>query len=193
MPNWCSTTICLYGNDDDKQEIYEAIKEIEKEKHVVTEQDIREYFCIYGTNFGRGSIEDFWLDSQGLYICQEDAWNENTDYWEKIIKEKGYNLSIAYRAECFEDDMFYIYDETGKIFTEKYILNLILSENDKKKFKCKYQDIYEYFSSDESLINYFNDAFGVDCKSIEETEKYIKKINSTDYSSANLKKFEKGE
>ena len=198
MPNWCSTTIAIYGDQDDLFEIWNCLNKLELEEKPrvkngfgkLWEGCVLDYFGIDWHEINcRGSIEQYGIEEKNgrkwLQIWQEDAWYANIDYWLTIFDKAKLKLKLKYMAEEPGMDIYETNDKNREFFTDKYTI-CYCAEADIPELGIKCGDEYEeYFSCKESLLA----AFDNKAKSVKEIEDILE-AHSDDLSWWRLRKFE---
>lgn len=179
MPNWCYNTTFIYG---DKKQLEEFWNVIEKEiikggkglktnswdnlwlgnifLHFYNEEEANKLGLVF-----RGAFLD--LDDESLYYNREKgfiqmkyetAWSPNIESWEQLLYDFFPKLKHATEAEESGMGIYVIKDDEKLFFNDKYVLDALIND-----------DFYtEYFSKDEDLINFVNNEFNKNYKSIKE-------------------------
>ena len=190
MPNWCSTSIAVFGNKDNIRELYSKLEEIKKENRVengfsnLWEGNLLD---IYGIDWKsvhcRGEIEDYYMQKtyegkEYLRISQNDAWSPNTDYLYEIFKKAGYDVDLVYLAEEPGCLLFENADSTGLFFKEEYKIDWLVEEPIEELGLKEGDEMYEYFDSEEDLLKALKEK-GLDFKTFEEAEEEIEKYRDS--------------
>lgn len=155
MPNWCDTTYkCV---SDDKKELKALKKIIDANNRRKTSRvnngfgtlwigniidhlgyDWKQYRC-------RGEITDYYLDEEGLTICQSTAWCEQEGFRE-VIEKAFPSIKVYYKEEEPGCEVYYTNDSEGTYFPERYLLDGT--------------DTYEYFESIDDAVEYVASIVG---------------------------------
>lgn len=177
MPNWCSTTYIITGDDKEINELYNIIEGMQNSKPQ-TESDFGNMWLgelVHRLGFDpkshrcRGEITFAEIREDGnLEIWQITAWREQEGVRE-VICEKFPSLTVYFADEEFGNEWFVTNDTEGTFFDFRYIVE-IGNENDSE---------YEYFTCAESAAEYVerNTPFKVDKKTIEGMRCSIRKKN----------------
>lgn len=167
MPNWCSTTYIITGDDKEINELYNIIEDMQNSKPQ-TESDFGNMWLgelVHRLGFDpkthrcRGEITFAEIREDGnLEIWQSTAWREQEGVRE-VICEKFPSLTVYFADEEFGNEWFVTNDTEGTFFNFRYIVE-IGNENDSE---------FEYFTCAESAAEYVerNTPFKTEKKDIE--------------------------
>lgn len=190
MPNWCSTTYIITGDDKEINELYNIIESMQNSKPQ-TESDFGNMWLgelVHRLGFDpetyrcRGEITFAEIREDGnLEIWQSTAWREQEGVREAIY-ERFPSLTVYFADEEFGNEWFVTNDTEGTFFDFRYIVE-IGNENDSE---------YEYFTCAESAAEYVerNTPFKVDKKTIEDMRGSIRKKNELTSNFAYIHKVE---
>lgn len=149
MPNWCSTSYYVYGND--KMEILRFFMDVKLAMEIGKEEK-KDPACFGSEWLGniylqagckrtaddaewkdgwiecRGSVEHFELDldvdktPKGVLLRCETAWDPMNGSFERMLREHYPGLEMVCEAEEYGCDLYYNDDVDHRYFTEKWIL-----------------------------------------------------------------------
>jgi len=147
MPNWCDTTYCCTGKQRDLESLEKVLKDLEKRDdnfdfgiplYAIVDElggDSEFMGC-------RGTVGSYRMDEKGLWLYQDTAWCEQSDFREFL--EKTYPGMVIYYSEIEPmEDLYYTNDSSGKYISTRYIVDL--------------DEIgWEYFDTIEAAIEYIS-------------------------------------
>lgn len=194
MPNWCYNTTFIYGDKEQLEEFWNVIeKEVLKGDkglkanswgnlwlgniflHFYNEEEALKLGLLYRGSFIEGDENALYYNKEKGFIQMqyETAWNPNIESWEQLLYDYFPKLKHATESEESGMGIYVIKDDEKLFFNDKYVLNALIND-----------DFYtEYFSKDEDLIDFVNNEFNKNYKSIQEIEndkKWIEEIENND-------------
>lgn len=166
MPNWAYTSYRIVGKNEEVQDLYSKIQQLQSMENPLVENGFGNLWLgnlvtILGGDWNkiycRGKIIDFSLDDGILSIETETAWSEMAEVRHFI--EKTYPaLKIYYYEEECGCEIYQTNDQHGHFFSSRYIFDDQESEG------------MEYFDKSGTLLAFASRAMGIKFKSIEELE-----------------------
>lgn len=154
MANWASTSYRIEGSKSDLERVYRIIDDFvcERQKPVETNAS-KEWegniVKVLGAtdeqlekNYLRGFIGEYELDGEVLRIDAQEAWGA-TDF-RHILGKLMPELTIYYIVEEAGCDVFATNDIDGKYFSERYLVDAYV----------KNEDFYEYFDTEKQMKNF---------------------------------------
>ena len=121
MPNWCSTTYKIVGDDKSVNQLFKDLKLAFSKSEWIC--DFVEYIGYDPNKYSlRGTFVDMRLEEGVLTIYQETAWSEQA-HFRDILHNKYPNLEIYYREEECGLDVYGHNDHTGLYFPEQYVID----------------------------------------------------------------------
>ncbi len=179
MPNWCSTVIAFWSNEDCALDAFREniIRALEILPIVDNESEnwqgrVSRYFDTSAKG-ERGFIQDIspiekiWSDGHIKHyftVSQEDAWGPHISMWSGIINESELNISIDYTAEEPGCGIYVNTDTEGIFFPDRYLCDCSIG--------C------EYFSAEGDMIERLKEIDGAfkDCESIRQAQYIAEKL-----------------
>lgn len=173
MPNWDSIQYTIRGEENELQEIYDALLKMKESEHPDWVGSV-----LTGLGFDRKSLEDyqlrafvqdFSLEDGQLVITTEEAWCMT--HFPNLLLEVFPNLDILYIEEEPGCEIYETNDAEGNTYPERAKVDCYL--NDK--------DISEYFESLEDAIKFAQEITGKDFTTPEEFKKWSNDELPIDY------------
>lgn len=173
MPNWCSTTIAIYGNTDDLYRLKSKLDELSNG----IESRVKNGFGnlwegnlldIHGVDWEsvvcRGVIDDYGImynreDEKYLYLQQTDAWSPNTDYLEAIINKGNYDLEYVYCAEEPGCAIYLNSDAEQRFLQDRYKIDFVANSDIPEMNISEGEDCCEYFIDEVLAVEWFTNEF----------------------------------
>lgn len=173
MPNWDSIQYTIRGEENELQEIYDALLKMKESEHPDWAGSV-----LTGLGFDRKSLEDyqlrafvqdFSLEDGQLVITTEEAWCMT--HFPNLLLEVFPNLDILYIEEEPGCEIYETNDAEGNTYPERAKVDCYL--NDK--------DISEYFESLEDAIKFAQEITGKDFTTPEEFKEWSNNELPIDY------------
>ena len=172
MPNWCSTSYKIVGQDNEVKDLYERMKRLQEMKEPLKPNGfgttwlgnlVEDLGVDFNTVQCRGSWDDLSLDGEILSFWTETAWYRCTEV-EDLIKEKYTTIEIFFK--CEEPGMC-IYEKNSDVyFDEEYILDYSAGDT--------------YYLSEAEVLRELSDEFGVDFADIDEAMILVEEHNDNE-------------
>jgi len=173
VPNWCSTTIAVYGNEEDIQSIASVLDGLRgaKESRVengfgnLWEGNVLDAYGIPWEGVScRGVIDDYYIatnknNEKYLYLLQTDAWCQNVGYLEAIIDKAGYDLKYVYQADEPGCGLYLNSDVERRFLIDKFKIDFVASADIPEMNIENGDDCCEYFDSESSIVEWFSREF----------------------------------
>lgn len=192
MPNWCMTNITFFSESEDQiTRLNDALCRLEAGESLLPNGfgnlwlgNVIHYFGFKWQNAScRGSISQIGILSKdadrGFHfeIEQEDAWEANTEVWDKILsKEEFSDINYVFMAEEPGCNVYVNSDSSGLFYDARYTVDVCL---DGKFFNDKTCDsTQEYFSTENDCLAYLrkiSESLGnkQEFTSVEEANKWF--------------------
>lgn len=131
MPNWCFTSVVIYGKKKEVQSLFSKMNNLEKRKKPLVESGFGNTWlgCLvvklgadWEKVYCRGSWSDLFYEGGILYFNTETAWGPMTEVFD-LIKQKFPSLQIYYSAEEPGCELFTTNDVDGLYFKDRYFLD----------------------------------------------------------------------
>lgn len=173
MPNWNSIQYTIRGEENELQEIYDALLKMKESEHSDWVGSV-----LTGLGFDRKSLEDyqlrafvqdFSLEDGVLVITTEEAWYMT--HFPNLLLEVFPNLDLLYIQEELGCEIYETNDAEGNTYPERAKVDCYL--NDK--------DVSEYFESLEEAIKFAQEITGKDFTTPEEFKKWSNDELPIDY------------
>ena len=170
MPNWCYTCYKVFGDKEQINKLYSAIKEMDEQETPRIENGFGNLWlgCLvdyFGGNYEdikcRGEITEYEMQEDVLRICTETAWcelNEVRKFLENVLP----GIKIYYISEEPGMEEYYTNDSTYEIFHTKYFLDT-----------CDLDFDSEEFANEKELVAFLNSK-GIKCHDEESAMKAVK-------------------
>lgn len=173
MPNWDSIQYTIRGEENELQEIYDALLKMKESEHpdwvgsaLLNLGYQREFLdkCPL-----RAFVQEFSLEDGQLVITTEEAWCMT--HFPNLLLEVFPNLDILYIEEEPGCEIYETNDAEGNTYPERAKVDCYL--NDK--------DVSEYFESLEEAIKFAQEITGKDFTTPEEFKKWSNDELPIDY------------
>ena len=146
MPNWDSIQYTIRGEENELQEIYDALLKMKESEHP-------DWVGSALLNLGyqlefldkcplRAFVQEFYLEDGQLVITTEEAWCMTM--FPSFLIEKFPNLDLLYIQEEPGCEIFETNDAEGNTYPERAKVDICLNG----------KDIVEYFHSEEEAIKF---------------------------------------
>lgn len=173
MPNWDSIQYTIRGEENELQEIYDALLKMKESEHPDWVGSV-----LTGLGFDRKSLEDyqlrafvqdFSLEDGVLVITTEEAWCMT--HFPNLLLEVFPNLDILYIEEEPGCEIYETNDAEGNTYPERAKVDCYLNN----------KDVSEYFESLEEAIKFAQEITGKDFTTPEEFKKWSNDELPIDY------------
>ena len=185
MPNWCSTKFTFYGNKDEIIKFHDRLNRIlDGIDHTPNEFGVLwlgNILIDYGFDWEdapcRGNADDLAddviIEGDEAYfgLNVTSAWVPLTEMWDLIIKKEYPSIKYVHLAIEPGLGIFINTDTSGKYFTEKYLLNIVLPE----EICGNYVDIYEFYSEPDEVLEDLEKHTGKRFATIDEAREFFEK------------------
>jgi hypothetical protein len=160
MPNWDSIQYTIRGEENELQEIYDALLKMKESEHPDWVGSV-----LTGLGFDRKSLEgyqlrafvqDFYLEDGQLVITTEEAWCMT--HFPNLLLEVFPNLDILYIEEEPGCQIYETNDAEGYTYPERA----------KVDYSIHGKDGTEYFHSVEEAIKFAQEVSGTNLRSSKE-------------------------
>jgi len=172
MPNWCTTSYALTGEQKEVRSLYNKMKRLQERKTPLLPNGFGKTWlgCLVkslGRNpekvCCRGQWSNLRLSEEGvLTFDTEHAWSRPADV--ELIIEKAYpSLSIYFLEEELGMDIFQTNDEAGEYFKQQIIID-------------EESEGTEYYTEEEAF-KHLSELAGKPISTWEEADSFIEAIN----------------
>ena len=159
MPNWCSSSYVIEGDEKEVKELYRIMDGLEKRKTPSVENgfgttwlgslvdalgaDRNKVYC-------RGDWNSLEMGQDTLRFSTETAWGPCNEVFD-LVRQKFPSLSYYYLSEEPGMGVFQTNDADGRHFTDKYRADICTPE---EQYQC------EYFEDKPSMFKWLEEIFG---------------------------------
>lgn len=201
MPNWCTNQIHVFGSKGEIRDFHASLqKVIAKCKHENTSYywlaDVADFFNIDCKNLPtRGELFSDTIEydeknaPETMSFTCSSAWSPNDEFWKALFDSCYSTLSFVFAADEPGMDIFVKHDPEHKVFGEDYYLLEFYLGTDEDGESL---DSYDFFNSEEELLDYANDSLDTYFKTIKELMDFVDKeyLEKDDDFYFNIRKYE---
>ena len=190
MPNWCSSGIVFYSeNEKSLANLQRKLNEIYEGKptpdNAFGKGCMRDYANTFFPNIGAAQIECKGFVSYigkieprenifAFLICTQTAWTAKVGLWHRIIKDFYPDIKMAYVAEEYGSSYYCKWDETGLFFDYDYYVDIEYPGDDEEVLCIEDHE----FISMESIYKWLDFHLPFKYEKKDDIDELEKEINS---------------